>query len=448
MTSDFSHIPLTLEMIEEIPLIDIHVHLPGTISPQTAWELGVRNKFITVLQTEGKYSWKNGPNSLCINDPFEEYSDIFKKHPKHGIKLNAKGIPLNLKYNIDQHSFKSFDRIMATIQGHRHPPGGIQNENDLKLVLEKYLEDCINQKVFYTEIQQNIKIAHQLYPDLDNFTARKKFYNFLQIIIKNFKRQGVFLRFIHCFNKTQAAALGTTAHERAMEAYEWLKEAQQLTPGVFVGVESAGHEKDESGWPIHLKEGYEKIKNLGLGCEAHGGEGIGVEHMMDVIKLLPITRLAHGFQVIENENAIIKTKERDITLVMMPLINLKLGACLHGIQHKNGYIIPRSKSHGGKKCYITKLHHHPFFELLRRYKLKITLSSDNPHIAGLPIKEILKVLSDVSKNHELPKGFQALSANELYICCINGIESAFCEKSIKDTYKTHLYAWAKKYKLF
>lgn len=448
MTSDLSsYTPLISEAIEEVPLTDIHVHLAGTISPSTAWELGVRNKFITVFKNEnGKFDWKNGPNSLPIQDPFEHYSDIFKNNEKEEINLDNQGNPINLEYNIDHHSFKSFDRIMATIQGHRHPPGGIQNENDIIFVLDKYLKDCIKQKVLYTEIQLNIKMAYQLYSDLNAEEARKKLYILLEHSISRFDKKGITLRFIHCFNKTQAAGSDTTTHDRAIEASIWLREAEKIVPGVFVGIESAGHEKDESGWPIHLKAGYEEIQRLGLGCEAHGGEGIGVEHMLDVVRTLPVTRLAHGFQVIEDEDAISEVKKKDITLIMMPLINLKLGACVHGVKDKDNNIIPKAKSKGGEKCYITELHNHPFYELLRKYELKIALGSDNPCMGGYPIKEAIKILAGLSKDFPLPTGFRPLSLEELMACCENSISSAFCSDQIKNKYKKLLSDWYSKYK--
>lgn len=445
MTSSFSHTQLTLEMIDNIPLIDIHVHLAGTISPNTAWELGVRNKFITIYKDQhDQYQWQNGPNALPLDDPFEHYSDIFKKDSESDIALDYHGLPEALHYNIDQHSFKSFDRVMATVQGHRHPPGGIQTEEDVMLVLHKYLKDCIKQKVFYTEVQQNIKIAYQLYPEINNSDARKKFYQFLNNVINVFKENGVIIRFIHCFNKTQVAGLNNTSHERSVEASLWLKEAMELTPDVFVGVESAGHEKDESGWPIHLKAGYDKISELGLGCEAHGGEGIGVEHMMDVITTLPITRLAHGFQAIEDEKAINEIKKRNITLIMMPLINLKLGTCVH-LDYDTLQVKP--KSLGGQRHYITKLWEHPFFELLRKHKLKITLGSDNPYLGGEPIKETIKILAGLDKNFIFPSNYMPLGAEELVQCCFNGINAAFCEDSIKAQYKELLLNWAMKYKI-
>ncbi len=429
---------LTISAIQDLPLVDIHVHLPGTISPKTAWDLGVRNRFISI---EGG-QWRNGPNSLQLNAPFEHYSNIFKQ-PIH---LDDKMVPINLEYNIDYQSFKSFDHIMATVQGHRHPPGGIQNEGDLEFVLRRYMHDCIEQKVFYTELQQNIRIAYTIYPELSAQEARLALYRFLKGKIAEFAEHGIILRFIHCFNKTQASLSDNSTHNRAMEASEWIKEAHDAVPDVFVGIESAGHEKDESGWPVHLKAGYEAVRGIGLGCEAHGGEATGVEHMMDVIRMLPITRLAHGFQVIEDEQAIFEVQDSGVTLVMAPLINMKLGACLHTITDENGNMVPKSKSYGGTKSYINELYQHPFFKLIRDYKgVKVAISSDNPYMAGRSIQESIIALAGLSAEYPFPEGVEPLRAHELIQCCLNGIDAAFCNDEIKQAYKNKLADWVKRH---
>jgi adenosine deaminase len=435
---------LTKNMIDELPICDIHVHLPGVISPQIAWDLGIRNKFISIKkEQDGKYVYSNGSQSLSVLDPHEHYIDIFKE----GIVLDENAEPQNIEYNIDVDSFKDFDRIMATVQGHRHPPGGIQTKDDMMFLLDSYLNDCIRQKIFYTELQQNIKIAYLLFPDEDAQNARKKLYLLFEEVIKKFKQKGVHLRFLHCFNKTQMAGDHKTTHERTLEAAGWLEEAQKIVPNVFVGIESAGHEKDESGWPVHLKAGYEKVHDLGLGCEAHGGEGIGVEHMFDVVKSLPITRLAHGFQVIEDIEVIEFIKQKAITLIMMPIVNLNLGLCLHVKQDNDNKYIPCAKSKGGKKIHIRDFCQHPFFELFRKFKMKITLSSDNPNIGGIPLKETIMVLAGLNDKYNIPENFSPLSAEELAILCYNGVDVIFSEEGIKKEYKGLLFSWIKKYNL-
>ncbi|MFQ3306843.1 MAG: adenosine deaminase [Candidatus Midichloriaceae bacterium] len=432
---------LTSNMIDELPICDIHVHLPGVMSPYTAWELGVRNNFINVAKDlEGSYVYSNGKNSLSISDPHEHYLDIFKRD----FVLDESGKPKNLKYNLDYESFKSFDRIMATIQGHRHPPGGIRTEDDLLFVLHNYLEECISQNIFYTELQQNIKIAYLVFPKEEEKDAREKLYLLFEGVVRKFESKGVYLRFLHCFNKTKAAGEAKSTHHRTLEAAQWLKEANNIAPGVFVGLESAGHEKDESGWPVHLKAGYEKVKDLGLGCEAHGGEGIGVEHMMDVLDTLPITRLAHGFQVLEDGEAIKKTIDSGVTLIMMPIINLNLGLCLHVKKPETEPedFVPCSKSNGGSKIHIRELWQHPFFELFRKHKLKITLSSDNPCIGGVDIKESIKRLSGI--NSLFPNQVTPLKAEELAVLCINGINAIFGNEDIKIEYMNVLSKWINK----
>ena len=441
MTSNFlkNLTTLTNDMIFQLPICDIHVHLPGVISPNIAWSLGIKNKFITINKKEdGIYSYSSGPKSLSILDPHEHYIDIFK----NDFKLDTNGNPINLEYNIDNESFKSFDRIMATIQGHRHPPGGIQTKEDMIFLLDCYLEECVKQKIFYTELQQNIKIAYLLFPKDDQKIARKNLFLLFKNSIDKFKEKGVHLRFLHCFNKTKAAGDDKSTHERTIEAANWLEEAQKISPDVFVGIQSAGHEKDESGWPIHLKAGYEKVKDLGLGCEAHGGEGIGVEHMFDVARSLPITRLAHGFQVIEDHDVINFVKQKDITLIMMPIINLNLGLCVH-MKQINGKQTPCSKSKGGKKIHIRDFWQHPFFELFRKHKMKITLSSDNPNIGGIPLKETILIIAGLNQNYQYPNEFTPIKAEELAILCKNGIDVIFAEDKLKQDYNKLLNNWIK-----
>ena len=339
---------------------------------------------------------------------------------------------------------------MATVQGHRNPPGGIQTEEDLRFVLMEYLNDCIEQKIVYVELQQNIRIAYQIYSSDEPEIARKKLYDLFYDIICEFEKSSITLRFLHCFNKTQSACLSISAHDRAMEAGLWLEEAAIYRPGVFVGLESAGHEKDESGWPEHLKDGYDYVHKLGLGCEAHGGEGIGVEHMIDVIRTLPVTRLAHGFQAIEDEKAVEEVIRRGITLVMMPAINIALGAVVHGYRDENGDIVPLAKSRGGKKQYIANIADHPFFTLMRQYPdLKIMLSSDNPQIGGQPIKKMIKMLAGLGEYGAMYRDSsvnnEPLTANELYTLAVNSINAAFCDDSVRSGYIIQLRQWGEKY---
>ena len=432
------HTKITKQMIDDLPVADIHVHVPGTVTPQTAWELGVRNRFIAISDGEAGKAWHHGDASLHVDDPHEHYANIFRKNG--GIKLDQQGKPLDIEYDIDMQNFKNFDGVMATVQGHRHPPGGIQTEDDFKLVLSDYLKSCVEQKIFYTELQQNIKIAHQLYPNVSEAEARKKFTVMLKGMQEEFAKQNVHVVFLHCFNKTGMANDGKTPHQRAIDGAEWLKEARDIAPGVFVGLESAGHEKDQSGWPDQLKAGYDKAKSYGFGCEAHGGEGIGVEHMMDVVRNLPLTRLAHGFQSIEDPAAIHEIKDQGITLVMSPCVNVALGSPIH---KKDGVAVP--KSSGGEQHFITQLNDHPFFPLLREYEVPIALATDNPGMGGVDYKTMVKQMAGLVAGHAFTPDTPPLSAEELATCSLNAINAAFCSPAVKQEFTDKLSSWMKKY---
>lgn len=421
-------VKITKDIILNMPKIDLHAHLPGTISANTAYQLGIRNNFLERING----TCRAGTKKMNANNPHKSYSDIFLNLDE--VIFDANGVPKNLRYNIFVHHFKSFDAVMATVQGHRYPPGGIQNEDDLKFVLRKYLLDCITQKIIYVELQQNIRIAYSLYPNLEPKEARKKLYLLLKEVVEEFKNAGVKLSFLHCFNKTQAAALDVPARERAIEAAKWLNESEEVAEGVFVGIESAGHEKDPTGWPEHLADGYKLAKKYGFGTEAHAGEGIGVEHMMDVVKTLPISRLAHGFQVIESNEAINEVKDSGITLLMTPILNLFLGACVHSNEATN---IPLPKSQGGQQRYLESLDEHPIFELVRKHKLNITLCSDNPELGGVCLQDLYLILTGVieGNDHHMPAAFLKCSnpfkLGEVAKFLEISVDSAFCNSDVK-----------------
>ncbi|SPN73331.1 Adenine deaminase,adenosine deaminase,Adenosine deaminase,adenosine deaminase,Adenosine/AMP deaminase [Chlamydia serpentis] len=411
-------ISCTEAIIKDLPKADIHVHLPGTISPELAWILGVKNGFL---------KWSCGSwidnRLLSPNNPHKKYSNIFlnfqdirhNKYPKLSL----------LQYNIMHHDFNSFDKVMATVQGHRFPPGGIQSEEDLLLVLSNYLQQCLKDNIIYTEVQQNIRLAHILYPYLTKKYARMKFYKTLFNASQMFHRQGITLRFLNCFNKTFATK--TTSKEPAQEAAQWLKEVNSEFPGLFVGIQSAGSESSPGACPQLLSSGYRIAYDLGLGCEAHAGEGTGFHYLQNTINTLPLHRIAHGFQAIENPDVIEAIRDRKITLVMAPIINLILGANLHS--YHNGIKINKTR--------ISSLNEHPFFDLFRQHGLKIALSSDNPQMGGISLQNTIMILcglmpSSWSLPFPLGSSYQSpITLRELIELVINGITVAFAEEETK-----------------
>lgn len=405
-------------MIRRLPKADIHVHLPGTISPEIAWDLGVRN---------GLLQWKCGAwqgMRLSGHNPHKYYSDIFKnfdqvcyqQYPQKDL----------LYYNITYRDFSSFDQVMATIQGHRFPPGGIQNEQDLFFVLEAYLQQCLDAHITYTEVQQNIRIAYTLYPKSSQEEARFHLFSLFARAIDLYAAHGVTLRFINCFNKTNSAGLSSTTRQRAHDAALWLEEADRLFPGVFVGLQSAGSESCVGSQPGKLKDGYMYAYERGFGCEAHAGEGIGYQYLQETLDLLPVQRIAHGFQAIEHLPTIHDIQDREVTLVMAPLINLFLGAQIY--HYSEGRKIG--------KTIIEHVDQHPLFVLLREHKLRIALSSDNPQMGGVPLLDTMMLLAGFLPNKmKYSPAFcsvkEPLTTREVVYLIAQAMISSFAPVSVK-----------------
>ncbi|AEB55589.1 Adenosine/AMP deaminase superfamily protein [Chlamydia psittaci] len=416
LSSELDDTLCTSQFIKNLPKADIHVHLPGTISPRTAWELGVRN---------GLIKWKNGEwtfSPLSSKNPHKNYSEIFKNF--ESIRYEKDPDVSVLKYAVISRDFSSFDRIMATVQGHRYPPGGIQNENDLWLVLQNYLKQCIKDNIIYTEVQQNIRIAYAIYPSLAPQEARFRLYDLFSRAAHLFQCQGIVLRFLNCFNKTDSSNLQQSTQQRSEEAAQWLDEAEAYFPNLFVGLQSAGAETCPQAAPMKLTPGYRYAYDRGFGCEAHAGEGTGFLYLSQTLKALPIQRIAHGFQAIEHLPTIHEIQEKNITLVMAPAINLILGASLH--QYSG------LKKIG--KTMINSLDGHPFFSLFRHHKLSVTLSSDNPQMGGTSLQNTMLLLSGFPSDEDSELSHvksSPLTLKEVIQLNVEAIVSSFADASTK-----------------
>lgn len=405
--------PCSIDLLKSLPKIDTHVHLPGTISPATAWMLGVRN---------GLIFWNGGQwvsNHLSNTNPHTTYFDIFTNLESVIYERNPN---LSwLQYQIHKQDFLSFDRIMATVQGHRHPPGGIQTGEDLLFVLDEYLQQCLHDGIIYTEVQQNIRIAYAIFPNMSPESSRMRLYELLHYASQRFASKGVIIKFLNCFNKTSNSFLQETSRDRAKEASLWLQEVERIYPGLFVGLQSAGAESCSSADPCNLIEGYRSAYELGFGCEAHAGEGIGFHYLKNTLNTLPLTRIAHGFQAVEDRNTVDLIVEKQITLVMAPLINFSLGIFLH--RYRDGQKIA--------KYPVLYLDHHPLFSLMRKDFVSITLSSDNPAMGGRSLLDTIFALTGVQSIVPVSDQFQPLSFGEIVQLVCKGIVSSFSSEETK-----------------
>ena len=86
---------LTQDMIDDLPICDIHVHLPGVISPNIAWDLGMKNKLVTIeKKSNGKYQvCKYATNTFKVADiGIDSLRFVNEPTLENGNKLAVNGI--------------------------------------------------------------------------------------------------------------------------------------------------------------------------------------------------------------------------------------------------------------------------------------------------------------------------------------------------------------------
>ena len=397
---------VALEKFANLELADLHVHFGGIISPLTAWQLGIKNQLIRVAERGGVFQVDNC-KLLPKGDPNKGYLSIFKK----GFAIGEGKKPINLEYACFRGNFHKFDQIMATIQGHRHGWGALQDEDDVRYVFARYLISVKKDNISYSEMQINLRISLLLYPVLSSAAALQKFALLLKEISIDFLKNGVSLRFIQCFNHSYSKGI----ESRAEEALQNLIEARSFAPDIFVGLESAGKEELCSTSYDTLFNIYRKAYKLGFGCEMHAGEQAGSGYMKRVMQM-PLHRVAHGVQMIECNDLIKEVNSKDVSIVMMPHINVHLSLSI---------------SRNGEPTTVSSLERHPILKLFRENRVKICIASDNPELGGLSVRRAFK---DMIKMRE------GISLEEVAILCLNSARSCF-DKKWGQAYEQRICKW-------
>ena len=83
---------------------------------------------------------------------------------------------------------------------------------------------------------------------------------------------------------------------------------------------------DEINFPPKLfSKAYQIAAESGLFCTVHAGEFAPASGMLEAIEYLPIQRIGHGVQAIHSPETIALLKERNIALEICPSSNIKLG---------------------------------------------------------------------------------------------------------------------------
>lgn len=142
-------------------------------------------------------------------------------------------------------------------------------------------------------------------------------------------------------------------HLSEESAFETLEEAEPY----LAWIHAVGLDSSEVGHPPEkFKNVFKRCQDLGLKITAHAGEEGPPEYVWQAIDLIQVDRIDHGNRALEDINLIAKVKEKQLTLTVCPLSNLKL-------------------------CVVEDLSDHPIKHMLR-LGLNATVNSDDPAYFG------------------------------------------------------------------
>lgn len=97
-----------------------------------------------------------------------------------------------------------------------------------------------------------------------------------------------------------------------------------------VGIDLAGHEGTHPATPF--ADVFQRARKNGLGVTIHAGEVGGADNVREAVELLAAQRIGHGVRAIQNPSVVRLLREREITLEVCPTSNLQTGVT-HAFTH-------------------------------------------------------------------------------------------------------------------
>jgi adenosine deaminase len=101
-----------------------------------------------------------------------------------------------------------------------------------------------------------------------------------------------------------------------------------------VGIDIAGPAKDGFKYEDYVGL-YQEAQAAGLKTVVHTGEEGTAEEMEEVLKILPLNRVNHGFRAYTSKTAMALIRDRNLTLCLCPTSNMRLNFITDGIHLKD-----------------------------------------------------------------------------------------------------------------
>ncbi len=266
-----------LAFIRDMPKVELHCHLEGSIRPDTAIYMMKRN--------------------------------------------NVPGIP----DHADQiHSLYRFTNLTEFVDGMKTVSNNIREMEDLIRITDELLESLIEQKVTYVEfdcaIQKYLALGHKLEHIVD-------------AIHKQTLQSGVKDRIETRLVVNLLRSMGPDA------ALETVELVHKLDHPFIVGIGLSGDE-GRYPQHLFTKP-FDRALELGMHRTVHAGEAVGPPSVWDALNLLHAERIDHGTMAIKDETLLAVLKENQIPLTQCITSNVRLNIVNEVKEHPFGDFLKR-----------------------------------------------------------------------------------------------------------
>ncbi|MGV3617811.1 MAG: adenosine deaminase [Fimbriimonas sp.] len=248
--------------VRQMPKVELHVHLEGSIRPETVLKLAER----------------------------------------HGIELPAKDLD-GLK---DWYTFRDFPHF---VQVYVAVSKCVKTAEDVELIAREFLDGQRAQNVLHSEVTYTAATIEKYngVPWPDQLAALRR------AIAYGEQELGITMRLILDIVR------GDHTPERALEVAKWAVEARDIVCALgLAGIERAV--------PASIyKEAFDYAHANGLPVLPHAGETVGPESVREVLDVCDPVRIGHGVQAIQDLKLVAELRDRGIPIEVCPTSNVCIG---------------------------------------------------------------------------------------------------------------------------
>jgi adenosine deaminase len=256
--------------IRTMPKVELHIHLEGSIRPETLLELAERN----------------------------------------GIELPARSVA-QLR---DWYAFRNFDHF---VEVYLAAAGCIQTPADVERIASDFLDGQAAQNVLHSEVTYTASTQRMLsgIPLDDQLGAINRARAAAE------RDHGVTMSL-------------TIDYPRHLDPEEFVGVAHWAVDNMARGVSALGLGGPEVGYPPELFErAFAVAREAGLPSVPHAGETEGPASIRGALRALDAVRIGHGVRCLEDADLVAELRERQIPLEVCPTSNVCLGVAPSFAEH-------------------------------------------------------------------------------------------------------------------